>query len=129
MITELKHKLLLGFRGMMLQIPLLFSEKGLRKGAKGAKEVADSLSGEERRVHHYIVKKMAVVKDPVTIDMIAEGLEMNSTKISNIVNTLENKKLFIYRSAGKGIDWAFPFSLQNTGFIMSASTGERFFAA
>ncbi|CAB5081802.1 hypothetical protein D3OALGA1CA_260 [Olavius algarvensis associated proteobacterium Delta 3] len=42
---------------------------------------------------------------------------------------LENLKTFIYRSDGEGINWAYPLSLENTGFRMTASSGEQFFAA
>ena len=62
MENDLKHKLYMGFRGFMMRIPPLLSEKGAKKGEKGAKANADCLSKEERRVHHFIVKKMAVVK-------------------------------------------------------------------
>ena len=129
MKNDLKHKLYMGFRGFMMRIPPLLSEKGARKGEKGAKANAASLSNEERRVHHFIVKKMAVVKAPITAELIAGELEMANDQVLEIINKLENLKTFIYRSDGKGINWAYPLSLENTGFRMTASSGEQFFAA
>ena len=129
MVNELKHKLYMGFRGLMLRIPPFLSEKGTRKGVEGARTNASSLSEEERRVHHYIVKKMAVVKDPIVNELIADELKMSINKVHEIADKLENLKTFIYRSTDKGIDWAYPLSLIDTGFNMTASTGESFFAA
>jgi hypothetical protein len=129
MKNDLKHKLYMGFRGFMMRIPPFLSDKGARKGEKGAKANADSLSNEERRVHHFIVKKMAVVKAPITAELIAGEMGMPSDQVNIIVNKLENLKTFIYRSDGKGINWAYPFTLENTGFRMTASSGEQFFAA
>jgi hypothetical protein len=129
MKNDLKHKLYMGFGGFMMRIPLLLSDKGAKKGEKGAKENADSLSKEERRVHHFIVMKMAFVKDPITAEFIASELEMATDQVTEIINKLENLKTFIYRSDGKGINWAYPLSLENTGFRMTASSGEQFFAA
>jgi len=129
MKNDLKHKLYMGFRGFMMRIPPLLSDKGARKGEKGAKANADSLSKEERRVHHFIVMKMAVVKDPITAELIASELGMPADQVYEIINKLENLKTFIYRSDGKGINWAYPLSLENTGFKMTASSGEQFFAA
>jgi hypothetical protein len=129
MKNDLKHKLYMGFRGFMMRIPPLLSEKGAKKGEKGARENADSLSKEERRVHHFIVTKMAVVKDPITTELIADELGMPNDWVNEIINKLENLKTFIYRSDGKGINWAYPLSLENTGFRMTASSGEQFFAA
>jgi hypothetical protein len=129
MQNDLKHKLYMGFRGLMMRIPPLLSDKGASKGEKGAKANADSLSDEERRVHHFIVLKMAVVKDPITAELIAGELGMPNDRVLQVVNKLENLKTFIYRSDGRGINWAYPLSLENTGFRVTASSGEKFFAA
>ncbi|MBL6993629.1 hypothetical protein [Desulfobacula sp.] len=129
MENDLKHKLYMGFRGFMMRIPPLLSEKGAKKGEKGAKANADCLSKEERRVHHFIVVKMAVVKDPITPELISNELNIPNETVHEIINKLENLKTFIYRSDGKGINWAYPLSLEDTGFKMIASSGEQFFAA
>lgn len=129
MKKDVKHKLFMGFSGFLMKIPPLLSEKGARKGEKGAKANAASLSDEERQVHHYIVKKMAVVDAPITDKLIAEELGMSSERVLEIIDKLENLKTFIYRSDGKGINWAYPLSLENTGFRIKASSGEQFFAA
>ena len=129
MKNDLKHKLYMGFGGFMMRIPPMLSDKGARKGEKGAKANADSLSKEERRVHHLIVMKMAVVKDPIAEELITGELGMPTDQVHEIINKLENLKTFIYRSDGKRINWAYPLSLENTGFRMTASSGEQFFAA
>lgn len=129
MKNDLKHKLYMGFRGFMVRVPPLLSKKGAKQGEKGAKANADFLSKEERRVHHFIVMKMAVVKDPITAELIANELGMPNDKVHEIIDKLEKLKTFIYRSDGKGINWAYPLSLENTGFRMIASSGEQFFAA
>ena len=129
MKNELKHKLYMGFRGFMMRIPPLLSDKGAKKGEKGAKTNADCLSKEQRGVHHFIVMKMAVAKDPITTELIANELGMPNDQVHQIINKLENLKTFIYRDDGKGINWAYPLSLENTGFRMTASSGEQFFAA
>ena len=124
-----KHKLYIGFRGFLIPIPPRLAAKVSKKGEKGARKNADRLSREDRRVHHFIVMKMAVVKNPITAEVIADELRMPNDQVHEIINKLENLKTFIYRGDGKGINWAYPFSLENTGFRMTASTGERFFAA
>ena len=129
MKNELKHKLYMGFRGFMMRIPPLLSNKGAKKGENSAKANADCLSREERSVHHFIVMKMAVVKDPITVDLIAGQLGIPNDQVIKIINKLESLKTFIYRDDGKAINWAYPLSLEDTGFRMTASSGEQFFAA
>ena len=129
MQIDLKHKLYVAFGGFRVRIPFILSNIGLKRGAKGAKKNAGLLSQEERRVHHCIVKKMAVAKDPITAELIAIELEMPDNRVNEIINKLEHLKTFIYRSDGKEINWAYPLSLEDTGFRMTASSGEQFFAA
>ncbi len=129
MENDQKHRLYLGFRGFLMRIPPWIAAKGSKKGAQGAKAIADRLSKEERSVHHFIVRKMAVARDPITAGMIADELQIPEDQIHEMINKLENLKTYIYRSDGKGINWAYPISLENTGFRMTASSGEQFFAA
>ena len=129
MKNDLKHKLYMGFRGFMMRVPPLLSDKGAKKGEKGAKANADCLSRDERSVHHFIVMKMAVVKDPITTELIAGEIGMPKDQVNQIIDKLENLKTFIYRDDGKAINWAYPLSLEDTGFRMTASSGEQFFAA
>ncbi len=129
MKIDMKHKLYMGFGHFRLRIPYVLSNIGLRRGAKGARENAGLLSEEERGVHHFIVRKMAVAKDPLTAEWIADELGMANDRVNEIIDKLERLKTFIYRSDGKGINWAYPLSLEDTGFRMVASSGEQFFAA
>lgn len=129
MKRNFKHKLYLGFRGLLMPMPPSLSDKGAKRGQKGAKTSADSLSVDERRVHHYVVMKMATVKDPITAELIATELHMPRDRVHQTIDKLENLKIFLYWGDGKGINWAYPLSLENTGFKMVASSGEQFFAA
>ncbi len=72
---------------------------------------------------------MAAARAPATSEQIADELKMPNDRALEIIDKLENLKTFIYRGDGKGINWAYPLSLENTGFKMAASTGERFSAA
>ncbi len=87
------------------------------------------MSEEERQVHYFVVKKMAVAKEPITAELVSEELGIEVNRVEEIIDKLEGMKTFLYRSDSKGITWAYPLSLDNTGHEISASTGERFFAA
>jgi len=129
MEKKVKHKLYMGYQGLMLPIPPVLSEKGARKGEKGARVNAAALTDLERQVHHFIVLEMVNAREPLTAKMIADEMEIPLDQVFAIVDKLENLKTFIYRSDGNGIDWAYPLSQNNTGFRMTSSSGEKFFAA
>ena len=129
MKTAVERKMFMGIGGFMVPIPRVVSDKGLGKGVAGAKAKAARLSEDERKVHHFIVKTMAVVTESITARLVSEELGLELGMVENTIDKLEKMKTFLYRSDGPGIDWAYPLSLDNTGHRMKASTGERFFAA
>ena len=119
----------MGVGKFMLPIPLVISNKGLQKGVSGAKAKAGLLSEEEQKVHHFVVKKMADVQEPITAEFISEELGISLKTVVKIIEKLEVLKTFLYRSDGTGINWAYPLSLDNTGHRVTVSTGEQFSAA
>ena len=129
MKTNQDRKMLMGIGRFMIPIPQVISNRGLEKGASGARAKAELLSEEERQAHYFVVKKMAVAKEPITAELVSEELGIEVNRVEEIIDKLEGMKTFLYRSDSKGITWAYPLSLDNTGHEISASTGERFFAA
>jgi len=121
--------MLMGIGKFMVPVPLFIASKGLGKGASGARAKADLLSAEERKIHHFIVSRMAETETPLTAEQVGSELDLPVDRVEASIDKLEELKTFIYRSDGKGINWAYPLSLQDTGHRMSDSKGERFFAA
>lgn len=113
----------------MLPLPLVMSAKGVKRGVSGAKTKADLLSKEERKVHHFVVKQMAIAKEPITTEFIGKKLNISLNRVKDIVEKLEAMKTFCYRYDSQGINWAYPLAIEDTGHKMTASTGEQFFAA
>lgn len=129
MTVNVQKKIYMGVWRLMLPVPKALSAIGIKKNVSGAKTKAALLSKEERRVHHFAVKEMAVAEEPITMKFIGERLNLPLGRVADIVNKLETMKAFVYRNNSDGINWAYPFSLEDTGHEMTASTGERFFAA
>ena len=113
----------------MIPIPKFVSDRGLDKGIAGAETKAARLSVDERRVHHYIVRTLPAVSRPIEALQVSEELELPFDMVSETIDKLEEMKTFLFRTGGRGVDWAYPISLENTGHEMRCSTGERFNAA
>ena len=119
----------MGIGKFMVPIPRVIASKGLEKGVSGARAKADLLSPEERMIHHFIVSKMAETKAPLTAGQVGKELDVPIDRVETTIDKLEALKTFLYRSDGRGINWAYPLSLEDTGHQMTDSTGQRFFAA
>ena len=72
---NVERKLFMGIGGFMIPIPRMIASRGLYKGVAGAKAKAERVSTEERKIHHFIVKKMAVVQKPITAEIVSEELD------------------------------------------------------
>ena len=129
MTTNPDRKMYMGIGKFMVPIPLAISNRGLQKGVSGAETKAKRLSEEERRVHHFVVRKMASVDEPIKAELVAEETGLPLYEVEKAIEKLESLKTFLYRSDGKGIDWAYPLSIDDTGHRMTVTTGESFNAA
>ena len=129
MKTDTDRKMFMGIGRFMVPIPLAISNRGLQKGVSGAEVKAQCLTDEERRVHHFVVRKMASVEEPIKAELVAKETGLPVGEVERAIEKLESLKTFLYRSDGKGIDWAYPLSLDDTGHRMTVSTGESFNAA
>jgi len=129
MKTYPDRKMFMGIGKFMVPIPLAISNSGLKKGVSGAETKAQLLSEKERRVHHFVVRKMASVDEPIKAELVAEETGLPVDEVEKAIEKLESLKTFLYRSDGKGIDWAYPLSLDDTGHRMTVTTGESFHAA
>ncbi len=129
MTANVERKMYMGLGRFMLPVPRVISALGMKKGVSGARTNSALLSKEERRVHHFAVKELAVAEEPLALNVIAERLDLPLERVEGIVDKLEKMKTFVYRNDSDGINWAYPLSLEDTGHAIAASTGERFFAA
>jgi DNA-directed RNA polymerase sigma subunit (sigma70/sigma32) len=113
----------------MVPLPQALSAIGTKSSVSALRAIAARLSKDERRVHHFVVREMAIAEEPITLELIGERLNLSVRRVADIVDKLESLKTFFYRNDSDGINWAYPLSLEDTGHEMIAGTGERFFAA
>ncbi len=124
-----RRRMLMGILGYMIPIPKIVSDRGLEKGVKGAEVKAARLSEDERRIHHHIVRTLPEARKPIEALQVSEELLLPLDMVSETIDKLEEMKTFLFRTGGRGVDWAYPICLEDTGHEMRCSTGERFNAA
>lgn len=129
MMANFQRKVYLGFSRFMVPLPQALSAIGTKSSVSALRAIAARLSKDERRVHHFVVREMAIAEEPITLELIGERLNLSVRRVADIVDKLESLKTFFYRNDSDGINWAYPLSLEDTGHEMIAGTGERFFAA
>ena len=129
MKVDLKRKAFIGIGRFMIPLPQALIKKDIRKMADAICRKTTGVSDEESKVHRFVVMTMTDTNEPVTSEYIAEKLDMALDRVRDIVDKLEEMKVFFYRYNSQGINWAYPVTAENGVYKMSFSTGKQFNAA
>ena len=126
---DLKRKTFIGIWRFMIPVPQALLKNLPRKMADSVCRKTADVSEEERKVHRFVVMTMTDTNEPVTLEYIAEKLDMPLDRVKDIVDKLEEMKVFFYRYNSQGINWAYPVTAENSVYKMTFSTGEQCNAA
>ncbi len=129
MEVDLKRKVFIGIWRFMIPLPQALIKRGIRRTADAICRKTADVSEEERKVHRFVVMTMTETNEPVTSEYIAEKLHMPLNRVRDIVDKLEEMKVFFYRYNSQGINWAYPVTAENVVHKMTFSTGEQCNAA
>ena len=129
MEVDLKRKAFIGIWRFMIPLPQALIKKDIKKMTEVICRKTANVSNEERKVHRFVVMKMTETNEPVTLEYIAEKLDMPLDRVRDIVDKLEEMKVFFYRYNSQGINWAYPVTAENVVHKMAFSTGEQCNAA
>jgi hypothetical protein len=120
---------LLGFKHRIVPIPWFLFIRILKHEAKKTKRVLGGLDDEHRRVHHFVVKNLPSLAQPMPPDFIADRLKLDEVRIIQILDELERRLIFLFRPGGRDIVWAYPIAAEPTPHKLAFSSGERLWAA
>jgi hypothetical protein len=120
---------LLGFKRHMLPIPQALFRRALKAGANKTHRVLGGLDDQQRRVHHFVVRDLPRLAEPMPPEHIAKFLRMDLDRVIEIVDELERRLIFLFRPGGRDVVWAYPVTVAETPHWVVFSTGERLNAA
>jgi len=122
-------KVRIGFWRHMLPVPASLLEKRAEKGGRKIREELAFMTGDHRRVHHFIVREMPSFGRPMDPKLIAGGVDLTEERVTTILQELEERKLFLFRNDEGAVVWAYPVTVEETPHRLTFSTGEKIYAA
>ncbi len=122
-------RLLFGYKRHMIPVPWTLFRKLAPMEAEKSRRAFGNLDDEHRRVHHFVVRELPVLARPMGPDWVARRLNMDINRVSEIMDALELRKLFLYRPGGRDVEWAYPVTVVPTPHRVEFSTGESIYAA
>ncbi|RJP24267.1 MAG: hypothetical protein C4520_04495 [Candidatus Abyssobacteria bacterium SURF_5] len=122
-------KLMAGFWRCMLSIPPSLWEKQIGKQKRKIRRELGFMTEEHRAVHHFIVRELPKLAEPISPELAAQKLSMPVERAQQVFDDLEQHMTFICRNEEAMAVWAYPVTVQKTPHRLTFSTGERIYAA
>ena len=122
-------KVLLGFKRRMLPIPWVLFRRAVAREALRTKRALGGLDEEQRRVHHFVVRDLPRLGQPMSPEHVAAELQMDAARVVEILDELERRLIYLYRPTGRDVVWAYPVTAEPTQHRLAFSSGERLWAA
>ena len=121
--------LLLGFWRAMFPVPRVAWQGLLKREAQKVEERLDFMSQEHRLVHHFVVREIPRMGEPLSPDFVAQELDLPIARVNVILDELEKHMTFLFRNEQGAVTWAYPVTVDQTPHQVSFSTGEQIYAA
>jgi hypothetical protein len=99
-----------------------------REAQRSARGIA-WMTPEHHRVRDFAVTEIARTGEPLTPGRIAAASGLADDHAATIVDELERGKIFLFRSDGVNVDWAYPFTTTPTPHRVTLGAGEPRYAA
>jgi hypothetical protein len=122
-------KLLTGFWRTMVGVPPLLWEKQIEKARQKVTKATQFMTPEHRRVHHYVVRELPRVGEPIPAERITRDLSLAVERVVEVLNDLEAHLTFLVRNEQGEVIWAYPVTVEKTPHRITFDSGEQLYAA
>ena len=123
------NKLMIGFWRTVVRVPPVLWEKQIERMRHKVKKSTRFMSPEHRLVHHYVVRELPRVGEPIPVERVAQGLALGVEQTIEILKELEEHLTFLYRNEQGQVLWAYPVTVEKTPHRITFGSGERLYAA
>ena len=115
----------LGAGQFMVPVPSFVWQRLIRAAASDARKGLSFMTDDHHRVRDFSVLELAHTGSPLSPSTIAERLDLDIGRVDDILTDLEKRMLFLYRSQGTDVTWAYPVTVDETPHRATFSTGEQ----
>jgi hypothetical protein len=125
----MKNKLMLGLWRHIINVPPFLWKKQIARTKNNFEKENGTLSGEERLIHHFVVRELPGNGKPVSPELISDKLGIPADLVNNALDHLEKRLTFLYRDEDGEVVWAYPVTAAKTPHKITFDTGEKIYGA
>lgn len=123
------NQLMIGLWRYMIKVPPLLWQKQITNATRKFKKELGFMTPEHRRVHHFVVRQLPSLGEPMPPSYVAEQLNLPPDRVVSILDDLEKHMTFLYRNPQGNVIWAYPVTVEKTPHHVTFNTGEQLYAA
>jgi transcription initiation factor IIE alpha subunit len=118
-----------GIWRFMFKVPPALWEKQIKKHRRRVLHDLDFMTPGHRRVHHFTVNTIPGRSTPLPPEEIAGALNIEISKVNDILADLEQHMTFLFRDHQGAVTWAYPVTVEKTPHHLTFDDGRTCFAA
>lgn len=123
------NKLMAGVWRLMIGVPPFLWEKQIIRATQKVVRSTRFMSQDHRRVHHFVVRELPRVGEPLSAEIVARGLELPLGRVRKLLQELEERLTFLVKNSRGEVVWAYPATVEKTPHALTFGSGEQVFAA
>ncbi len=124
----MSDNMLIGISRFIMPIPSLIWRRQVPIKARRLSSGLGFMSAQHHLVRNYAVRELPHVGKPMSLDHIAQSVNLPTAQVKSILDDLEEHKTFLYRNEQGAVTWAYPVTIDKTPHHVALSSGEQFYA-
>ena len=121
--------LLMRRKRRMFRLPAAIWRRNVGSEARRAAARLEFMGPDHHRIRNFVVAELPRAQQPLGPGAIATGVSLDIERVREILDELEARPTFLYRTDGRNVDWAYPVTAEKTPHRVTRDNGERFFSA
>ena len=121
--------LLMRRKQRMVRVPAAIWKRNVRSEGRRAAARLEFVGPDHHRIRNFVVTELPKAQQPLSPEIIADGVELETDLVREILDELEAQLTFLYRRDGRNVDWAYPVTAEETPHRITFDNGERLFGA
>jgi hypothetical protein len=89
----------------------------------------DFMTDDHHRIRDFVVMELPRVGQPLSLEFIAQALDIPLARVTDILGDLERHMTFLFCNEQGAVVWAYPVTAQATPHHVTFSSGEQIYAA
>ena len=121
--------ILKGLWKYLMPVPPFLWKRKIDQMARKAEFRVKFMTDDHHRVRNFVVKTLPESGKPLSLDKIANDLDLAPKHVSNIIEELEKNKFFLFRNKQGDVEWAYPVTTEKTPHKAYFPGNEKIYAA